>query len=301
MKKISSLSLLLSLLWLCLSAGVVFAQGDKVSVRIVPKPSQTNQLSLTQEMEIEMSFEGNVPPELAAMGTMKMVSKTTFTVTQKTGSANQRGNLEAEITYDQFNAEMTMNGNPLPVGDLRDKFVGKKATVTFDKEGNLVDAKLPDDLGVPAESIKQMLKSFYSNLPAATLGVGETTTAPLNMEMPMPVPGAAPLKMDGQVKFKLLALEKDGADRLAKFDQTMEGKLTSTVDLPLPTGAVKMSIDFKMSGTGDMQLNVDKALVKTSEMQGKFEGTFTPVDESSAAKVPTFKLQGTMKITMAGN
>jgi len=195
----------------------------------------------------------------------------------------------------------TMNGQPMQLGDTNGKFTGKKVIATFDKQGEIVDINIPPDLGLPEETFKQMMKSLYGNLPKTPIGVGEVATSPLDFTVPIPVPGAPPLKMDGQMKFKLVSLEKDAAGRIAKFDQTVEGKMVSNLEVPSPNGQIKMSVDFKMNGAGDLVMNVDKGVVNSGNSKATFGGKIKMTGESSETKLPAINLQGTMKITITGS
>lgn len=280
---------------------IAFAQSEKITLKMVPEPNQTVRMRMVQEMEMEMTFEGTAPADTPALNPMKMASKTVFAMTQKVGAPDKEGNIESEMTYDEVSAEMTMNGQPMQLGDTGSKFIGKKITATFDKQGNPLDFKIPPDLGLPEESFKQMLKSIYGNLPATPMSVGEIATSPLDFSVPIPVPGAGPLKMDGQMKFKLVSVEKDSTGRIAKFDQTVDGKMVSDMEIPSPNGQVKMSIDFKMKGVGNLVMNVDKGVVKSGDSKATFGGKIKMTGESSETKSPDINLQGTIKVTITGS
>jgi hypothetical protein len=196
---------------------------------------------------------------------------------------------------------MMMNDQPMQIGDKVDQFIGKKITTTFNSRGELIDLKVPPDLGLPEESFKELLKSLYGNLPQTQLGVGEVATAPLDFTIPLPVPGAPPIKIDGLIKSTLVSVEKDATGRTAKFDQTMDGKMVGDLEVPGPTGQIKMSLDFKLNGGGGMLMNVDKGFLKSSDSKMTFGGKLKMTGESSATKLPTINFQGTMKVTVTGS
>src|ERR1043165_6969269 len=100
MKNLSLASILTLILWLALGSVALFAQADKVTLSLVPKPNQTSHLRMTHEMDLDVSFEGNVPPELAAMGPMKIQGKIITAMSQKAGQPDAEGRLTAETTYD---------------------------------------------------------------------------------------------------------------------------------------------------------------------------------------------------------
>src|SRR5262249_18749052 len=217
-----------------------FAQSEKISLRMLPQPNQIVRMRTVQETDVDISFDSNSSLPAAVMVPVKMAMKTVFGITQKSGAANAEGHIAAEITYEEITSEATMNGQPMPANDQSRSFVGKKVMVTFDKEGNVLDIKVPADVGIPEEAFRQMLKSMYGNLPAVSLGVGETTTVPLDFTLPLPIPGAAPLKMDGDVKHTLASIERDTTGRIAKFDHSIIGKMVTDVDMAASNGKIKM-------------------------------------------------------------
>ncbi len=107
--------------------------------------------------------------------------------------------------------------------------------------------------------------------------------------------------MDGQTKFKLVSIEKDATGRIAKFDQTVDGKMVTDLEVATPNGKIKMSVDFTMNGAGDLVMNVDKSLVKSSGSKATFGGKIKMAGESSETKLPSINLQGTIKMTITGS
>jgi hypothetical protein len=285
---------------ICLTFSTATAQSEKVSLKMVPEPNQTVRMKMVQEMEMEMKFDGDASTTAVPAGPMKMLAKTVFAMTQRVAAPDKQGNILSEVVYDEVSSEITMNGQPLPVGDEDGKFKGKKILATYNKEGGLVDIKIPPDIGLPEEALKQMMKSIYGNLPQTSIGLGETATSPLDFIVPIPVPGAPPLKMDGLMKFKLVAIDKDAAGRIAKFDQSVDGKMISDLEIPTPDGNVKMSVDFKMNGEGDIAVNLEKGFVKSGDSKSSFGGRIKMTSESSEAKLPAINLQGTITVKLTG-
>jgi hypothetical protein len=278
-----------------------FAQSEKVSLKIVPEPNQTVRMRMVQDMELNLSFEGESTSAEALPEPIKMLSRTVFALTQKVGAPDKDGNITSELTYDEVTSEMSMNGQPIQLGDAAGKFIGQKVVATFNKKGDMIDLKVPPDLGLSEEVFKKMLKSLYGDLPQTPLGVGESATTPLDFTIPLPVPGAPPLKIDGQIKSTLIALEKDATGRIAKFNQTVDGKMISDLDIPKPNGQIKMSLDFKLNGGGDMVMDIDKGVLKSSDSKATFDGKLKITDASNATKPPTINMQGTMKTSVTGS
>ena len=301
MKKPDHRSPIIALALALFASVTMFAQSEKIRFKMVPEPNQTVRMRAVQDMELNMSFESETPPDGSLPEPMKMVARSVFAMTQKVGAPDKEGNVSAEVTYDEVSSEMLINGQPLQIGDKVDKFIGKKITTTFNSRGEMIDLKIPPDLGLPEESLKQLLKSIYGNLPQTPLGVGEVAAAPLDFTIPLPIPGAPPMKIDGLIKSTLVSVEKDATSRTAKFDQTMDGKLVGDLEVPGPTGRVKMSFDFKLNGGGGMLMNVDKGFLKSSDSKMTFGGKLKMAGESGATNLPTINFQGTMKVTVTGS
>lgn len=297
MKRISLFFLPMAILSLCLLS-TAFAQtekSEKVLLHLTPKPEQTTKLRMTMEMDMELRFEGDIPPELAAMNPMKMQMKSVTAFTQKTGALDKQGRFEMELIYDDVASEMMMNGNPVPVGAETAKLNGKKIKVTMDQKGGIFDVQSPAEIQMDAAAFKELLKSLYGALPTEPLAIGETATVPLSMALPLPLPGAGPLNLVGSSKVKLLAVEKEGTQQIAKLDSIMEARINSVVDFPSPNGEAKMKMDFSMTGGGPSSVNLDKATVKTNDITMKMEGKISPAPEAADAKLPTIGLKGTIK------
>jgi hypothetical protein len=289
------LSLILFAILFCnVFTGNVIAQSDKVSLLIPPRPNQTSRHTMTQEMVMEITFDGEVPEAFAANKTMKMEMKSVLGMVQKNGPVDKDGRIEAEITVDQASSEMTMGGNPLPLEGMN-KFIGKKSKIIYDSKGEAIDFNLPDDVSIPREALKKMLQSIYGNLPKEPMSIGEIAILPLNMDFPIPLPGAAPIKFEGQVKTKLVALDNAADGRIAKLDQTTEAKIINTMNLDSPSGKLSMNIDLKLSGGGISQIIVDRGLVKTSETMMTIDGK---IGMSRESQLPEILVKGTIKVTV---
>jgi len=301
MKRLNYHSINIALCFAIFASITTFSQSEKVTLTMVPGPNQTVRMRAIQDMELDMSFESETPSAAALPEPVKMMARAVFALTQKVGTPDKEGNVNAEVTYDEVSSEILVNGQPTQIDDKVDKFIGKKIMTTFNRRGEMIDLKIPPDLGLPEESFKQLLKSFYGNLPQTPIGVGEVATAPLDFTVPLPVPGAPPLKIDGQIKSKLVSIEKGATGRTARFDQTMDGKMVSDMEIPGPNGQIKMSLDFKLNGGGGMVMNVDNGVLKSSDSKVTFSGKLKMAGESSAAKLPTINFQGLMKVTVTGS
>lgn len=299
MKRISLFLLPMAFVSLVLASMTTFAQTEKpekVSLRLAPKPDQTAKLRMVSEIDLEMSFDGVAGSDQPALPMMKMQMKSVTAFTQKTGSLDKQNRFEMELVYDDVSAEMMMNGNAIPVGDEMTKLKGQKIKVTMDQSGDIFDVQAPKETQMDAATFKELLKSLYGALPTEPMAVGETATVPLTMALPLPLPGSnGPLNLQGSSKIKLLAIEKDGTNRLAKLDTISEARLTSVMDFPGANGPAKVKLDFSMTGGGPSSVNLDKGLVKTNDVIMTLQGKMTPAPESADAKLPAMALKGTVK------
>ncbi len=286
---------------LCLCPVIFAAQADSITFNLRPQPEQTVHLKMTQELDFQLSFETAAASSVAGLGPMKMSGRTVFAMTQKTGKPNDKGQLSAELTWDEAVAELTLDGSPMPSGGQANRIIGKKMTAIWEPDGTLADLKLPDDPGMPADTIKQMIKGLMGLVPKKPLTIGETITTPF--EMALPVPGAGQMKFDGSNKYKLVAVEKDGADRLARFENTLDGRVKSSSEINTPQGKVMMTVEMTVSGGGPLLMNVDRNFVKSSETQATLNATIKMTGDSTDLKLtlPTYKIQGTMKVKLSGS
>ena len=274
----------------CLTATVLSAQSEKVSVQITPRPNQNVRVTMTQEGDMAIKFDGSG----ALASPMNISTNMTLVLRIKTGAVTQDGNFDAELTYEQVNIEVAMNGQPLPVGDP-DQLVGKTTVLTYNRDGEVVDAGSSDSR-VPAESLKQMLTSLTGNLPKTPLGVGETVTAPFNFALPgLPLP--AGMNLGGDVTVKLISIDKDALGRIARFESTTNSTIVS--DLPSPDGKTKSSFELSMNGSGTSVKDLETGMLRTSESTNTIVGTIKTPAGSAPAPMPGMTLQGTLRMTFA--
>lgn len=301
MKRISLFLLPMAFVSLAFALMTTFAQTEKpekVSLHMTPKPDQTAKLRMTTEMDVEMSFEGEVSAAQAALNPMKMQMKSITAFTQKTGPLDKQNRFVMELVYDEVNFEMMMNGNAIPIGAEMAELKGKKIKVTMDQQGNIFDVQSPKEIGMDTAAFKELLKSLYGALPPESMAVGETATVPLSMVLPLPGT-SGPLNLQGSSKIKLVAVEKEGTSRLAKLETVSEARMTSVLGFPSPNGPAKMKLDFSMTGGSPSSVNLDKGTVKTNDLTMTLQGKMSPATESADAKLPIMVLKGTVKTIVA--
>ena len=269
--------------------------AGKTLIKLTPKPNQAFKCETVQEMEMDATMEGG--PQKAGPVSMKMVSKTVFSFTEKTGAAGEAGKIDADVTYDAITSDKSLNGKPMPPDNLGAELVGKTITFTFDENGRVSDVRVPQGIDLSAEMLKQMMNSFQGNLPSAEMAVGDTTSTPFSMPLPIPTPGPSPLNATGEARYRLQALEREGEDLIARLDLSIEAGLVTTLDLPVAASAAKVGINFKVTGIGGLRLNLSRGILKTNEQQLTIEGDMKVTSESTETPLQTLKLNGTSKMT----
>ena len=247
---------------------------------------------MTQDMAMAITLDGNqAPPGLSAI---KIVMKTTMSMTQTTGAVNTDGSVDAEITYDRVQIEMTMNGQPMPAAGV-DQLAGKPFVVTYDRTGKVIEVKGTAP-GLSPDLLKQTLAISTGNLPEAPIGIGEVATVPLDFTLPLPLPVPAPMKMVGETTIRLVSIDNDA--RSARFESTVLGKMGT--DFPSPDGTSSMHLDFTMGGGGWTIVDLSKGIVHSSESTVTYDGALSMPAGAAPAGMPGMKLQGTMKTTVSG-
>jgi hypothetical protein len=305
----STRRLILAVVMACAACLSAIAQSEKVSVRMTPQPNQSVRLRMVQEMDMQISPDAGAGPAAVAVPAMQMTMKSVVSLRQETGAANQDGTIDAQMVYDEVQIEIAMNGQPMPGADATAAgLVGKKITLTYDKLGNVSKVGIPGDLGGlgPTEAaIRALLESAFNSLPGTPIGVGETTTAPLDMTLPLPLPGAGggPMKLDGQVQLRLVSIDKDASGRTAKFEHVTNGKMVQDLLLPAQAGPIKIGFDFTVSGRGTSLKDLDTGVLRSSASDTTFNGKMSlSGDAAGGPQMPAMNLQGTLKVTVtSGN
>lgn len=281
----------------CLLSGATTlpVQEGKAIVRLTPKPNQAFKCEFVQEMEMDATMDG-VPQTIGPVS-MEMTNRTVIAFTEKTSASREQGKVDADVTYDTITSDKALNGKPMPPDNLGIQLLGKTITYTFDKDGKVVDVRVPSGLDLSADTLKQMMNSLQGSLPSASMAVGDTTSTPFSMPLPIPTPGLGTLNATGQARYKLVALEKEGSDLIAKLDQVVEAGLVTSLDLPVNKGSAKVSLDFKVSGSGALALNLTRGIMKASGQQLTVEGDMKMTSDSTETPSGTLKLHGTSKMT----
>ena len=157
----------------------VAAQMEPITIRLVPASNQLVRLHSLQEMMMDMP----AMPGMAVGG--PLVSKTESVYTMRVGAPNGEGLTELQFTIDTLNAETSINGQHLPL-PVPPGVAGLTLISTVDKDGKIIDIKLPSDNPAMAAAMKSLLSSAVPNPLTLTLAVGQTTTVPADIAIPLP-------------------------------------------------------------------------------------------------------------------
>ncbi len=251
---------------------------------------------MTQEMDFVITAQDADPAESPVPPTTtKVLGKTVFAFTEKTGTPDKDGRLPVEVTYDQITIERTVNGVTSPGEGLGRDLVGRTVLMTYDRNGKIVDVNVPAGLALSADTLKETMGSLLVNLPQTPLAVGETARVPFSAPLPVPTPAGDDLKMAGEMRYTLLSVTPEGGDRIARYDQTVDAKLSTTTELALPSGPGKVYISFKLAGGGGLQLNLDKGVIRSGDVQSTIDGNMYMSPAGSELKLHSLVLHGTTK------
>ena len=245
---------------------------------------------------MEISYPVNAPG--SEIKPMKMTIKSVLGLSQKTGQFDQQGHIEADITYEIGESQFLMDGSPFPLDESGKRLIGKKFKAIYDRKGELLDLKVPDDLGISTEIIKKTMQSFYASMPQEPIGFGETAISPASIDFPIPGFGEGPTKIQGETRTKLTAIEKEANGRIAKFGIITDMQIAKTIEMELPTGNLTMKMDGKVTGTGTARVNLDRGVPMQSETIMNIDAKTTMPTQTGDPQLPGMSLKGAMKVTI---
>jgi ribosomal protein L35AE/L33A len=259
---------------------------------MVPRPNQNIRITMIQEMDMDMSSANGQ----ALPGGLRMSMITTSVITQKTGAPKPDGSLDAEMRYEEVRAAMTMNGQSQPAAEVANQLVGKVVTVTY-RDGKVVESRLPDGFGTSGDVVKQLLAAFSGNLPSTMLGVGEVVSVPIDLGLPLPLPGALGLTIEGETKITLASIDKDASGRSARFESTTDG--TMTVSGPADAKSA-VGLNYTISGTGTTVMDLDGGFVRSGQVKARMSGKMTAPTGAGSPQMPAMNLDMSLRITFTG-
>ena len=243
------LSLLGTLLGLNLAAQAAPAAPVAVSFDTTPRAGQQQrqQIDLQATMKVRMEATPDATEEQRAkvakaaenierMGPMKMAMRMEHTL--KVAAPDAQGWLPMTVAVGVKGGSVEMGGKAQPMPNL------SKADMSFSARFN------PQDFGFELQNVEAgtpeanaMLstmgnKTFseslqlFKALRQHPLKVGESIEVPLNMSLPVPLPGGAN-NMQGLLRYTLARVDKG----VAHFDLGMDVKMELNTPVPKPAGA----------------------------------------------------------------
>jgi hypothetical protein len=274
----------------CLTSSLVCLAACKAltgtyTISVAPKPNQTIRYTVKQEWTIEgKSGDGtpeNQPPRSGGTLTSKM--RSTFKIL--TNVQEQDGRIAGTLTQESQAVEMSFDGAfPAKEGSAD---VNRTFTIVYGADGDVIGLTEPGIHESTIDTTKRMIAETYKYFPTVTLSVGETVMQPLARAMPALLLPAGSPNVDpvGWMRMKLVSVEVDGNDRIAHCEQSYALKATWS------------ATEITVSGTRKVQINLDRGIVKASQMETTYDSISIPVNSS----MPTFKQHGVLRATVTGN
>jgi hypothetical protein len=72
------------------------------------------------------------------------------------------------------------------------------------------------------------------------------------------------------------------------------------MDIPLPKGSAKVSIQFSVRGSGDLQLNLWRGIMKSNQMSMTIKGDMILTSDAPDMQSQSLKMHGIVKMTSRG-
>ena len=210
-------------------------QRQQIELQAVMKARVEAGPDATEEQRAKMA---KAAEGMERMGPMKMAMR--MEQTMKVGAPDAEGWLPMTVAVGAKGGSVEVGGKANPLPNLG------KADMTFAARFN------PKDFGFEVQAVEggsAQANEMLRNLGKTTIGeslqlfralsqrplkIGESVEVPLNMSLPIPLPGGANA-MQGLVRYTLARVDKG----VAHFDLSMDLKME--VDAPVPTPAAAAS------------------------------------------------------------
>jgi len=281
----------LLVLSLC-ATGVVSAQSERITIRLMPRPNQVVRFHTVQEVRFALPSPGT-PADTPSPSSGAVAATIDAVHTLSVGAPDSQGHAEAQFAFEQFTMSMSLNGQPMPLPVPMDSILRHPFTATLDRDGRIIDVKGDENAGIIA-SIKPMLTSALNGPPSVTLAPGETTTVPLSAELALPLPGNAnPMALTGEMKYTLASVEVGSAGRVAHLTTTFMGRVVGQ-DIQTPAGT--LSMEMAMTGDGTLDVNNDRGIVSLRKQRQAIDIQIQP---GAGAPIPPMKMSGTITLTVS--
>ena len=265
------------------------AQSEKIALGILPPRPGSVHYEMTQDMSLEASPDGQGDVQLPAT---KMTVNTTMRLTQEAGAPDADGHVQVKLTYDDVKVSATLNGKPAPSGEH--PLAGKALVATYSSEGRLLNMTGPEGADAMVQAVRQVIEQMTGQWSRLRLAVGETQTIPMSLALPIPIPGAAGLRMTGDSTFKLTGVDVEDGNRIASCDSVFQVALSQSIDAPAAGTAAGLTVDMKMSGSGQTRIDLDRRVIKVNEGTVTIDGGL--VFARDASTTARMIVRGTMKM-----
>lgn len=237
------------------------AQKERIRIRSLPLPDVTVRMSVDQTLHVDVQSAA-LPAPMALDGT------TLMRFSQRAGRPDTAGVISAQLTYDTLQIAMNLNGSSM--GPSGSDLAGKSVTAKYDSAGRLMDLVLPPELERLATPMRNIFSSSLGALPSGELAIGDSVTTSISVPIPIDLPGASSSASVAWVtRFRLDRVLHEGAGVIAVFDILSQGTLKQM----LATALGNADVDLKMTGTGTMEVDVQRGLVRTGTTDTKLNMT----------------------------
>ncbi len=266
---------------LLIAGGAVAGAQTRISVRPEPKPDQSIHVTATQAISISLDGAAAGQPEAALVATEAVLG-----YTQTNGRFDDQGRMESQLTIERFDIKQSLNGSTKPSDNIGD-LVGGSMTAVVDRGGKLVDLQVPKELQQASSVLKQLVAGVYGALnllPPSAMAIGESESLPSTI--PVRLPGSkTSVPYQTLTVTTLRAVDNNGSDRIAHFEQRVES--AAGTDLT------------KVDGTGTIDVNLDRGFVTASATEWTFAGDLRTTNGATAAQPVAFR--GVIKVTVAAH
>jgi hypothetical protein len=270
--------------------GALGAQ-QRITLRGAPAPNQTIRITMVQDLAFDVALEG------IGMGPMRIEGKIGFSALQRVGKPDAFGRVTAELTLDSVTFVMTANGTPTTFPASLDELKGKTLSLSYDATAKLVDVKADPMLRDAAANAKHIVMGVSGIIPNVALAIGDSVTVPVSIPLPIPGLVGAPgqtTSLETRVTSKLVAIRRDGPDRIAVLEQRHVSEGSQPMEFTSPNGPVSGTMEMHMTGSGTMELNADKGYVKAAASDMKMDMTLVMA-------AMAIKLTGTTRVVVTGS
>lgn len=283
---------------LLLGAMAWAAPSGKVALRWQPAPDQQIQTEISQKMDLQVTSDAPLPASfpIPLILPMKLAGTIDVSILQKAGKLDDKGLYTLESTVRPTQMAFTMNGMFLPTPSAGDKS-SNSFSLTLDRNGRIQGTSSAQSAALA--SIQDIMVKF---MPTGELEAGVPVSTPINMEIPLPIPGVKPFRLVGETSVKLVSVEGEGAARVATVEVKAKGTLNGNIEFGVPGGKEKTSIqlELRLAGGGNLKMNPEKGFVSSMEQDVALDGTFLVSLPGVKEPIPPIRLKGGLRITSSG-